>query len=173
MKKIVALLLFPMLAHAQPGPMTQYLTHERATLLDVGMMRLETLVNDFERRVGVSWEDNGNGNFFRPSIHTSYEPNVDKIYVYFFAADSKPTEQQMAEGCKNAFAQMRIWLMKSLPDLFLHTGFGDPAVPADAREAMKKMVEMKCYFSSDRDSSEGRFWASQKLTDAEMTIGKW
>lgn len=173
MKNLVALLLFPMLAHAQPGPMTQYLTRERATLLDIGMMRLDTLTTEFTNRVGVSWTEDGTPKFFRPDIYTSYERDDDKIYVYFFVMDSKPTDQQMAEGCQNAMTQMSIWLQKSLPELFLHTGFDDPSMPADSRVALAKMVELRCYFSSERDSSEGRFWASRDLTDHEMKIGKW
>jgi hypothetical protein len=173
MKKIAALLLFPMLAHAQAGQMTQYLTRERATLLDVGMMRLETLTTAFESRVGVHWTENGAPKFFRPSINSSFEPDDEKFYVYFLVMDSMPTEQQMAEGCDNAMTQMSTWLLKSLPKLFLHTGYDDASMPPGTSKALSDMFELRCYFSSERDSSEGRFWASRRLTDREMTIGKW
>ena len=173
MKAITALLLFPMLAYAQPGPMTQYLTRERATLLDIGMMRLETLTTDFKNRVGVSWTEAGSPKFSRPEIYTSYEPDDDKIYVDFLVMDSEPTERQMAEGCDSAMTQMSIWLGKSLPKLFLHAGIDDPSMPADSNGTLAKMVEPRCCFSSERDSAEGRFWASRSLTDKEMKIGKW
>lgn len=173
MKRLVLLLLLPCLAHAEVSPITKYLTSERASLLDIGMMRLDRLTRDFEARNGVYWTENGNVKFFRPSISTSYEASEDKIYIYFFTMDSTPTEAQMTEGCEYAFGQMRIWLMKSLPDLFLHAGFDDPAVPADTREALGRMIELQCYFSSSRDSAEGRFWAHMNSMDEKMTVGKW
>ena len=41
MKRLVLLLLLPCLAHADVSPITKYLTSERASLLDIGMMRLD------------------------------------------------------------------------------------------------------------------------------------
>jgi len=173
MWKIIAMLLMPVLAHAELGPTTQYLINERATLLDIGMMRLETLTSEFENRVGLQWTDKGNAKSFRAEINASYEPADDKIYVYLFVMDSSPTHEQMAEGCENAMAQMNIWLLKSLPRLFLHTSYDDPSVPVNLPGALSEMFELRCYFSSGRDSSEGRFWASRALGDVQMKIGKW
>lgn len=176
MKRIMAILLLPIIGHAQPGPVTQYLLSERASLLDIGMMRLETLTTEFEKRVGLHWMDDAEAKFFRADINPVYEPDDDKIYVYFFVMDSEPTEAQMAEGCENAMAQMNIWLLKSLPGLFTHTAYDDPLAPPDLSGSLAGMFELRCYFSSSRDSSEGRFWASRTLGspgDREMTIGKW
>ena len=102
MKKFIAILLLPMLVNAEPGPATQYLINEQATLLDIGMMRLETLTTEFEKRVGLHWTDNEERKFFRAEINALYEPDDDKIYVYFSTMNSEPTEAQMAEGCENA-----------------------------------------------------------------------
>ena len=176
MKKIIAILLVPLLAGAEPGPVTQYLTNEPATLLDIGMMRLETLTTEFEKRVGLHWTDNGEMKLFRAEINAQYEPDDDKIYVGFLIMRSKPTEEQMAEGCENAMAQMNIWLLKSLHVLFEHTGYDDPSRPPDFYKGLKEMFEIRCYFSSGRDTSEGQFWASRSLGnlgDRQMTIGKW
>ncbi len=176
MKRIVLLLLLPMLGHAEPGPATQYLINERASLLDIGMMRLETLTAEFRERVDLHWTDNGKMKRFRAEISPEYEPDDDKIYVYFSVMDSEPTEAQMAEGCKNAMGQMNVWLMKSLPGLFMHTAIDDPGKTPDLSKSLPGMFELRCYFSSSRDSSEGRFWASQTLgdpADRKMTIGRW
>lgn len=176
MKKLIILFLIPTFASAGPGPATQYLINEPATLLDVGMMRLETLTTEFEKRVGLYWTNSEGMERFRAEIHASYESDDDKIYVSFAAMNSEPTDAQMAEGCQNAMVQMNIWLMKSLPGLFLHTGYNDPTVPPDFYSDLKEMFELRCYFSSSRDSSEGRFWAHRNLGplgDSEMTIGKW
>ena len=173
MWKFIAMLLMPVLAHAELGSTTQYLINERATLLDIGMMRLETLTGEFERRVGIHWKDKGTAKYFRPQINALYEPDDDKIYVYFSVMDSSPTDEQMAEGCESAMTQMNIWLRKALPQLFLHTGYNGASVPVELPQELSEMFELRCYFSSDRDSSEGRFWASRSLGDAQMKIGEW
>lgn len=176
MKRIIAMLLLPVLGNAEPGPVTRYLINEPASLLDIGMMRLETLTTEFEKRVGLYWTENDELKFFRSEVNSSYEPADDRIYVSFLAMNSDATEAQMAEGCRNAMSQMNIWLMKSLPGLFLHVGDDDPSLPADFYQKLRNMFELRCYFSSAQDSSEGRFWASRTLGtlgDDEMTIGKW
>jgi hypothetical protein len=173
MWKFTAMLLVPVLANAEVGSTTQHLIGERATLLDIGMMRLETLIDEFERSVGVHWTDKGNAQYFRPQINTLYDREDDKIYVYFLVMDSSPTDPQMAEGCDSAMSQMNIWLRKALPQLFLHTGYSDSSVPVGLPQELSDMFELRCYFSSGRDSSEGRFWASRTLGDVQMKIGKW
>ncbi len=176
MGKIAAMLLAPLVASAAPGQVAQYLINEPATLLDIGMMRLETLTTEFERRVGLHWTDGGESKFFDASISSEYDSEDGKIYVYFLVMDSEPTELQMAEGCKNALAQMNIWLLKSIHVLFAHVGYDDPTRPPNFYADASKMFELRCYFSSSRDTSIGRFWASRNLGglgDHEMTIGKW
>lgn len=176
MKKIVALLLFPISVIAEPGPTTQYLINERATMLDIGMMRLNTLTTEFRERVGLFWMENEEPTLFRAEIYSQYDPDDDKIRVSFSIMNSEPTAPQMADGCKNAMMQMNIWLMKSLPRLFLHTGYDDPSTRMEFDQGLKEMFELRCYFSSGRDTSEGRFWASRALGppgSSEMNIGKW
>jgi hypothetical protein len=176
MKRIFALFLIPLAAIAEPGPVTQYLSNEPATLFDIGMMRLETLTTEFEKRVGLHWTEGGEMNLFRAEINSRYEPDNDKIYVSFLVMNSTPTEEQMAEGCANAMSQMNIWLLKSLHELFAHTGDVDSSHLPEFHTGLKDMFELRCHFSSGRSTSEGRFWASRGLTtlgDREMNIGKW
>lgn len=47
MKGLFVLLLLPTIGHAEPGLVTQSLVNERASLFDIGMMRLETLTREF------------------------------------------------------------------------------------------------------------------------------
>lgn len=176
MRKTVALLRVPMFANAEPGPTTQYLFDEPATLLDVAMIRLDDLSDEFENRVGLHWTEGDKMKWFKAEINSYYEPDDDKIYVSFLEMSSEPNEEQMAEGCRNAMSQMNIWLMKSLSSMFGHVGHEDPSMPADFSSGLKDLFEIRCYFSSGRDTSEGRFWAHRKLGslgDNEMTIGEW
>ena len=107
MKKFAAILLFllPLLANAEPGPVTQYLINEPASLLDIGMVRLDTLTTEFEKRVGLHWTVDGEMQFFRAEVNSRYEPDDDRIYVSFSIANSEATDAQMKEGCEMAMRQ--------------------------------------------------------------------
>jgi hypothetical protein len=62
MKKFIACFLLPLgTIHAEPGPLTEYSMNEPATLFDVGMVRLESLTTEFEKRVGLSWAGTAGG----------------------------------------------------------------------------------------------------------------
>lgn len=174
MKKLLLLLLVPLMSNAAPGAVTQYLMNEPATLLDVAMLRLDRLTHEFRERVGLSWTtDDGGKQLFRAEVNARYEPDDDKIYVSFSAMNSTPTPAQMEEGCTEAFFQMSIWLSKGWPQIFLHTGYVDPDQPPNMNDALREMIVLRCYFSSSRSSAEGRFWASKRLGDENMTIGRW
>jgi hypothetical protein len=174
MKHLIALLLLPVLANAEPGPSTQFLMTQPATLFDVGMVRLGMLTTEFEKRVGLSWTTSaGRTELFRAQVNADYDRKDDRIYVSFLVMNTEATYAQMEEGCGNAMGQMGIWLGKSLPDLFLHSGRDNSSEEIAFSEALRKMFVMRCYVSSGVSSSEGRFWASQSLTDRTMTIGRW
>ena len=171
-----AILLLSSIAAADTGSASRYLAGEPATLLDVGLMRLENLMSEFQSRVGLHWTDNGDFTFFKAEVSSSYEPNDDKIYVYISAANDEPNTVQMAEGCENAMMQMNIWLLKSLPGLFLHAGQEATSTPPNFNSELLAMFEIRCRFSSRQDSSVGRFWASRtlgSLGDRQMRVGKW
>ena len=155
MKNCIALLLFPLLAGAEPGPATNYLINEPATLLDVGMMRLETLATEFENRVGLHWTENDEMRIFRASVQPNYIPE-NTILMSISAMNSEPTDAQMAEGCRNAMHQMNIWLLKSLPRLFLHIEYYDPSLPSDFYTDLRDMFVIRCSFSSSRSSAQAK-----------------
>lgn len=173
MRTSLLAVLLPLVALADPGPTTQYLLSEPATLFDVGMLRLDDLTDEFEDRVGLHWTDGDEMTWFKAEVNSYYEPDDDTIYVSFSVANSDASEEQMAEGCRNAMHQMNIWLQKSLPRLFEHIGSEIADRPDDFNSDLINMFEIRCYFSSARSSAEGRFWAYRKLGDEEMTIGKW
>ena len=173
MKKLIVLLLFPYVVNANPETTFQYLINEPATLLDVGLVRLDDLTDEFENRVGLHWTEGEQMKWFNAEINSYYDSDEPKIVVSFLIMSSEPSQEQMEDGCRNAMSQMRIWLLKSLPGMFLHEGFEDPSVPDDFYSGLLDMIEISCYFSSSRDTSQGRFRASHKLSDSgpfEMTI---
>ena len=173
MKKLLALLLLPLTIHAESPSITQRLMDEPATMLDIGMIRLNTMIAGFEKSVGLHWTEDGQYRFFKASIDSAYVADDDKIYVSFLVMSSEPNEAQMAEGCHNAMRQMSYWIMKSVHVLFRHAGDDGQSNPPGYNQGVRELFEFRCYFSSGTDTSEGRFWASRSLSDEKMKIGKW
>lgn len=174
MKLLIATLMFPALATAAPGVVMRSLMNEPATLLDVGMVRLEALTTEFERRVGLHWStEEGKTEVFQADVHSRYEPDDDRIYVSFLIMNSEATPAQMEQGCRNATRQMGFWLGKRLPEFFSHIGRADQSQTLQLHEAFKELVILRCYVSSAHDTSVGRFWASRALGDSDLTVGRW
>lgn len=172
MKKILALLLFPLLAWPAPGAVTQYLMDEPASLFDIGMLRLQKLATWAESHVGYSYTLRDKLKPMSRNISAHYDADVDKIYVTFFAMDESGSEPELEEGCRKALNQLRIVVSKSVPGVFRHSGSADPAEPTALAHTLHDMFELRCYVSG-HDSSDGRFWAIQKLDEQDMTIGRW
>ena len=174
MKKLLAVLFFPLFAHAQPGPAIEYLTHEPATLFDVGMMRLDALTAQFQQRVGLSWLGNdGRREFFKAEVNSEYDSSHNKIYVSFLVMNSDANNAQMEEGCRVATEQMSFWLGKSLPALFAHVAAHGTTDANRLVVGLQDIVELRCYVSSQHSTGEGRFWASRTLKDNALKIGRW
>ena len=172
MKKMIGILLLPLMAQAAPGPVTRALMEEPATLFDVGMVRLENLTDWIRDNVGFVWTVKGQSEMFRKDINSRYSPEDDRIYVSISVSSDDATEKQMQEGCQMALGQTRIVLAKSLPGLFEHAGAKSGAGALQEGD-VRDLFELRCYVSSLRSSAEGRFWAHQTLADEEMTIGRW
>jgi hypothetical protein len=174
MKRLIALLLWPLLVSAEPMSPTKMLMNEPASMLDMGMVRLGILAEDFEQRVGLLWTTaSGASEFFRADVNSSYEAKNDTISVSFLIMNSEATDAQMKEGCEMAMDQMTIWLRKSLPGLYLHEGFDNSPEAFKRYDNIADMFELSCYVSSATDTSVGRFWARRTLRDPELKIGPW
>ncbi len=171
MKKLILLFLFPMIVCAKPGPVTQYLMNEPASLFDIAMIRLQHSMNYWEKQSTFNYRLKSQPDAFG-NVNVQYRAEDDKIYVSFTAMDNSSTVEQMEAGCRFVMRQLRIYISKGLPKLFQHVSYRDPSEPHALGSAVNDMFEFRCYVSGD-DSSEGRFWASQTLREEEMTIGRW
>jgi hypothetical protein len=175
MQKLLVLLLLPFLAYAENSSISKILKDEPATLLDIGMVRLDNLTGEFGRRVGLYWTTaSDTKEAFRADINSWYDAKDDKIYVHFFVMDSAAVDAQMKEGCAMAMEQMSIWIWKSLPGMFLHEGFDNTdGAATQPYSAVADLFELSCYVSAAHDSSVGRFWARRTLRDPDLKIGPW
>ena len=172
MKRLILFFLFPALVCAAPGPATQYLMNEPASLFDVGMLRLHHLIGYWEKQMTFNYKLKSQSDPVGGNVNAYYRPEDDKIYVVLSTMDESATEEQMEAGCRYALQHIRIYVRKSLHVLFQHVGHSDPSKPFALHSAVGEMFELRCYVSA-HDSSVGRFWATQTLRAEEMTIGKW
>jgi hypothetical protein len=174
MRRFLVLLLFPFLANAEDSSISVILRNEPATLLDIGMIRLDSLTRKFGSRVGLYWTTTGGTKeAFQADINSWYDTEEEKIHVHLFVADSTAVDAQMKEGCEMAMDQIAIWISKSLPGLFLHAGYDNTVEAARPFDSIVDLFEISCYISAAHDSSIGRFWARRTLRDPELKIGPW
>ena len=162
MKKWIVLMLLPLCAQGAPGGVTQYLINEPASMLDVGMVRLDNLTTWFRGAVGLYWR--------HVDINSQYDPDTDRISISITTMDTTSTAEQMKDGCREALQQLQIVVMKSLPDLFQHVGYSNPMEPEKLGNTLRGMVELSCSVYG-RSSSDLRFHATQALGATKMTIG--
>jgi hypothetical protein len=172
MKKFVAVLLIPSFVLAEPGQVTRYLMNEPASLFDVGMVRVQALSTWAEGQVRAAWMSGAELKPIDAGIEVYYSPESDRIYITISAMEESGTYVQLQKGCKRALDQLGIVMARNLPELFQHVGQQVPSEPSAFRATLPEIVELRCYVSG-RDSSVGRFWASQQLDTNEMTVGKW
>ncbi len=172
MKKLIFLFLFPVLVWAEPGPATQYLMNEPASLFDVGMIRLHHLIGYWEKQMTGNYKRKSQSGSVGGNVNAYYRSEDDTIYVVLSAMDESATKEQMEAGCRYALFHMRIYVGKSLHELFQHVGYRKSSEPSSLGSAVRDMFEFRCYVSG-HDSSMGRFWATQALQAEEMTIGQW
>ena len=171
MKKLFLLFLFPTLVFAEPGPTTQYLMNEPASLFDVGMVRLRFLIHRWEDQMTGNYRYKAQSDKARGGVQAQYRHEDDKIYVSISMRDDLATEDQMEAGCRYALQHIAIYVSKSVPSLFRHAGNADPNEFKRLRDPLVEMFELRCSVSDNH--SNGRFWATKRLGEEDMTIGKW
>ena len=163
MKRLYCLLLLPLCAQGAPGGASQYLINEPASMLDVGMVRLDNLTTWFEGAVGLYWR--------HVDINSEYDPDTDRIYISISVTDTSSTAEQMNDGCREALRQLGIVISKSLPELFRHVGYRNPMEPKELDSTLRGMFEFSCSVYG-QSSSDLRFHATQVLGATKMTIGE-
>lgn len=163
MKKWIVLMLLPLCAQGAPGGVTQYLINEPASMLDVGMVRLDNLTTWFRGAVGLYWR--------HVDINSQYDPDTDRISISITTMDTTSTAEQMKDGCREALQQLQIVVLKSLPDLFQHVGYSNPMEPEKLGATLRGMIQLRCTVWG-RSTADVRFDASQRLDAKQMTIGE-
>jgi len=169
MRHLFILALIPTLTYAAPGPVTQHLMNEPASLFDVAMLRLRQSIGYWEKQMVLNYKRESRSDISGGNVNAYYQAEDDKIYIVLSIEDESPTTEQMEAGCRYALAHIGIYLRKMLPGLFQHSGPVKSAEPIDLIDVAVDMFELQCYV--DIHQSGQRFWATRSLRAKDITIG--
>lgn len=168
MKKFLCILAsLPSLTVADPGPATQYLIDEPASLMDIGMLRAELLLNEFaeSHSAGVA-KTSGQ----KPSIsaQAAYDMGNDIIVLSFWIMSKNP--RSLCESILNSpilggpqvmpilgtEGQTVDWGLDGyIATLFTHSGYTKAAQPKDLADKVSARIEIRC--SGDNISARRRY----------------
>ena len=177
---IAAILLLPLPVFAAPDSTTLHFMNEPASLFDLGMYRLQSFGDRSSEYMTSLYkkgaETDHKMTYGSGSIHTSYDPEDDMIYVFFSVADEQATEQQMENGCREMLRLLRINTSKSIWRMFAHYGQELDNPDRSMVKLLYDKFELRCWVSDYQ--SNGRFWATLPLQGdfggtSDMSIGKW
>lgn len=179
MYKFSLLMIIPLLAFAEPGPVTRQLMEEPASLFDIGMLRLEHSIGNWEQQIIGNYLYQTKAQTVTPSkrhsshgnVNINYDPITDKIYIHLSMSDAFSTRAQMQAGCQSGFGQIAIIVGKSGSAFFQHHRGVLSSTSSSFDVAISTFYEFRCYVYGN-DSSKGRFWATQS-PGSEMKIGRW
>ena len=139
MKRVFLLLLFPLLAIADPGPATRWLINEPASLMDIGILRAELWFRHVDPIIVASYK-NTRDSKFRVESYVRYEYEDDLIVVQldvFGSIDKKLRCNDLLIRYGNvAKAHVDRW--------FAHSGYQSEAQPDELFDAIANRIELRC-----------------------------
>jgi len=152
MKRLLPLLLFSFIAAADPGPATRWLMNERASLLDIGIIRLDLhLESD-----GEYWSEVFSSHLITveqlsadeiPFVHTigaHYDYDDDLIVAWFSARYGQELPKGAVEACKWLLNSQNRSLSDAASRWFGHYGYVNTSRPENLDEQIDGRVELRC-----------------------------
>lgn len=144
MKRVIPILLIPLLASADPGAATRYLMNEPASLFDIAMVRLEAGLNKNLINFVTS---------YRVPALLDYDPIATVTVSYDFDSDAILASIdfiagidsfKLAEkGCRETLQSARL-LVALLPNYFHHYGYIESGRPKDINEEVQERIYLVC-----------------------------
>jgi len=169
-KLIVLLLLFPVVTFADPGSATQYLINEPASMMDIGMMKLNMQLLEMKSQIIKSID----GDPKRVKLSASYDYSEDKILVQFTVQKEGETA---ATACDTAIARLRFILPVHVIVAFQHFGYETKNKPVGFNAEIQDRVQLICtlkdahtfdtMLEAKSALSGGRIYISGEVIDSE------
>jgi len=167
MKRVILLLLFPLLTMADPGAATRYLMNEPASLLDVGILRIEQYIET--RRVDLVEryaELTKNSNVFVTTM-ADYSFDDDKVHIHFFVGANSGDQAQ--EGCRKLIADLRAEMTTLVVAAFAHSGYTKNQPAENFVDEIVQRTDIYCHVR-DLNASKDVLTAIANLADGKVAI---
>ena len=148
---LLALLLLPLIATADPGKATRYLINEPASLLDIMMIRLNITLDNLEEILQEEFDTRTGTTGLGASAVASYDYENDLIVVGVHHLDlgENITDLELMEiGCRSSLWLVKEFVGTSIENSFSHEGYKSADEPEDLLEQVKKRVQLDCGVSS-------------------------
>ena len=174
MKRILlTILLYPLLAIGSPHPGFQALVNERASMLDIVMLRLQDYI--FWQKQFMPGEYHIAGKTAKqPHIDMNASYHADDGYILLSASlmDLESAPDQIKAGCDALITRMRINLYKSLPGLFIHTDGRFPPNSEALQSDMANLIQLKCSVHGG-STTEVAYTVTEPLALENMPVAFW
>ena len=142
MKRLIPLLLLPVLTLADPGAVTRYLIDESASLMDIGILRTELRLLQSVASFKKAYEESSGVKIvsLETAVIYDYKDDTLNIEIRPLVLDPENAEQ----GCKELQTASHGWLRGVIPSLFDHTGYHASNRPEDLQEKIAERTVVYC-----------------------------
>ena len=142
MKRLIPLLLLPVLTLADPGAVTRYLIDESASLMDIGILRTELRLSQSVASFKTAYEESSGVKIvsLETAVIYDYKDDTLNIEIRPLVLDPENAEQ----GCKELQNSSHGWLRGVIPNLFDHMGYHASNRPEDLQEKIAERTVVYC-----------------------------
>ena len=153
-------------AAASTGAHVKELMNQPASLFDIGILSLPRNADLFGRFYRTASNDENASLTINWRFHKESNRIIGSMNVF----DNNSDEKAMRAGCEYVLNQMRIWVGKSLPKVFMHQGW-DWDDSTDKTKALDKELRSMFVFSCRViDHSQSRFNTDWTFSDPKMIV---
>lgn len=162
-------------ALAEPTPTVKYLTNEPASLMDIGLVRLDAEVKEWMGNVRHRYKGNP------ASASADYGPGENRIVIT--VGYPLPEERSLPADVPKACAYQldlirKVARFSSLPSFFLHRDGAPANAPSGTKEEIEKIMRIDVvflydFFSSGSDGAfKHKYKCSGSLTGRDVAVSQ-
>ncbi len=166
MKKLIfALILFPSLCFAEQTPLTRYLTHEPASMMDIGIDKLNKTLNDLCLKDQPEWKkvlDNSDETIYEEQAF--YDFDSDRIILSIMLHENKDIKiEKLKDLVRKIFFNIRLHCGVSpisgelagkylgmLGIFFSHSGYRTSFEPKELNYRIASIIKINIIIYNDK-----------------------
>lgn len=144
MRSVFALLLLcPLLALADQGAATRYLMTEPASLMDIGLLRLDQSLEEMSDRFGQWYETDTGVEGVSVSTEAEYLLEDDRIRIHVLI--SVESTQRGESGCRDLIRPMKGHVARLESRAFRHDGYDGRNRPKNLENEILNRTQILCH----------------------------